>query len=859
MKRKVLSCCFLLLSFSISAQVIRLSANAKPLNQILIEMRDAYGIRFSFDDNELSRFKVTVHDEFQTPQKALDYLLKPLSYTFLQNQGVFVIYRVPATISTPPYHSLEVRPKREYLLSGTVYDQQNGETLPYAFIEINKTTIACDDKGRFTFSSKNDSLFSLTIRHLGYFIKDTVVGFGINRKFNLQTANFAIKEVVVSSQIEKSMQTYEMPGSLRANNQIAKDIPGNEGGSVFSLLRLLPGVFSAGEQSRDLVIWGGYEGQSEVTFDGFTLFGLKNFNDNISVVNPYLVKDIKVFKGGFGSRYDDKVGGIVNVTGVDGNLHKPEVKTNISNLTLNAYGSSPLGKKASVVAAYRQTFYNLYEEQTTTQLLPQGRNNNLSLAEFYVTPNYRFRDGNVKLSGKTSSDDSYLVSLYGAKDRFSYNVSNQSVLNPASTQALQQHTQLGASAQYSKQWLSGVRSSFLLTFSRLNTTTDNVSSDSRGFVNRSLNEVNNINELKLNFENEIVSSEKHAIKLGGGLAAYRTDYSQLSTPTSAPFNLFPTANGARIWNAYFTDRIAVLPQLSVSPGIRLNFAGFNRGFYWQPRLSANWEVSKHFSIAGSYGKYHQFNSKVLYLEQYTARPNTGHENHDQPLPPDQSEQIWTVADGYKVPVATSMHQVLGLYYQNQGFSASSEAFLKTTTGLSRWKRTYNVSQYNRDSIIFGEGKAFGIDLMVKQQYKKHYAWISYSYGKTKEHFNNQTEYQYAPQDQRHELKAAALFDFSPVSFSSSYVYGSGYPNYKGLSLLQNSARQSYHRLDASLTYRFPTRKYKMQAGVTVLNILDTKNLIFSNLVSSSTSSSDMFAVYSQAIPLTPMIFFEFSY
>ena len=61
----------------------------------------------------------------------------------------------------------------------------------------------------------------------------------------------------------------------------------------------MPGILASGESTNDLVIWGSYAGHSQVLFDGFTIFGLKNFNDNISSFNPLMAKDIEVMKGGF--------------------------------------------------------------------------------------------------------------------------------------------------------------------------------------------------------------------------------------------------------------------------------------------------------------------------------------------------------------------------------------------------------------------------------------------------------------------------------------------------------------------------------------------------------------------------------
>ncbi len=877
MSRTLISFCLLLLSFSVSAQVIKLSANAKPLNRVLIGMRDAYGLRFSFDDEQLSHFTISVNQQFPSPQKALEYLLRPISYTYMQDEGVFVIYPLPQPKSPP----IEVVvPKRDVRLSGTVFDSQTGESLPYSFVQINKTWIGCDEKGCFNYSSKVDTSFHLTLRHLGYYIKDTVVTSGISHKFYLTSSNYAINEVVVSSLLEKSLHQLELPGSIRANNLVARNIPGNEGGSVFSLLRLLPGVYSAGEQSRDLVIWGGYEGQSQVSLDGFTLFGLKNFNDNISVVNPYMVKDVKVFKGGFGARYDDKVGGIVNITGVDGNLRKPELKANISNLTLNTFASTPITKNSSLAVAYRQTFYNLYEEQTMSQLVTSQ--NLSSLEEYYIKPNYKFFDLNLKFSGKTESGDSYLVSTYGGKDRFNYSVANGSEDSTIRTHSEQLHTQLGASGQYNKQWRNGNRTSALFSYSSLDADNSETSGTNDAQVlNRFVKLDNMIQEYKLSLEHKFTANAIHAPLVGAGYVATVSSFSQLSTTSIR--SVLPSTQGpghnnqfqtgvvttkqtmgininSQVLDLYAADRISVIPNVTLDPSVRANRLMFNSTWNLQPRMSVEWHPYENLRFAGSLGKYQQYNSKMYYYEQYTARPRNRREPTTEYLPADEFQQVWTVTDGKKIPYITSTHKVLGAYFQNGGFSASTEMFWKNSSGLSRWKRSFvGVNSSPKDSVFLGKSRSYGVDFMLKKQYLSHYAWISYSYGKTEEHFANEDGYQPAPQDQRHEVKGAVLLDFAHFSFSSSYVYGSGYPTYNGLTLLSNNDRKPYKRMDVSISYRFNPRFVKLHTGVTVLNLLNDKNLIFNNLVSNSSNNSSMFAVYSQAIPFTPMLFLEFSF
>ena len=148
--------------------------------------------------------------------------------------------------------------------------------------------------------ASSDSIFRLKISHLGYQVLDTLLKHGLNHQIKLVSALLRIDEVVVRPDPSVSQeQTGSEAGLMRLNHNIAILIPGSGDNSVFNLLRLQPGILAAGERSSDIIIWGSQAGQSQINFDGMTLFGLKNYDDNISAVNPYMAKDIRVHKGGF--------------------------------------------------------------------------------------------------------------------------------------------------------------------------------------------------------------------------------------------------------------------------------------------------------------------------------------------------------------------------------------------------------------------------------------------------------------------------------------------------------------------------------------------------------------------------------
>ena len=258
------------------------------LNKVLSGIRDNYKVHISFDDKSLSKYRVTLDETFKTPAEAIERLLTGLPFGFEKTDDVYVIYFIRPE-----------KKKTEYYLSGQLIDAVTHEPLPYSHITINGRTLATDMQGSFMHSSQSDSVFRVEATHLGYYILDTVLDAATGLRLKLMPAVVGLKEIVVTGHpVEMSTQIGNKPGLMKMNQKIAFFLPGFGDNSIFNLLRLMPGITASGEQTNDLIIWGSYAGQSQVLFDGFTIYGLKNFNDNISSFNPIMAKDIEVHKGG---------------------------------------------------------------------------------------------------------------------------------------------------------------------------------------------------------------------------------------------------------------------------------------------------------------------------------------------------------------------------------------------------------------------------------------------------------------------------------------------------------------------------------------------------------------------------------
>jgi CarboxypepD_reg-like domain/TonB dependent receptor-like, beta-barrel/TonB-dependent Receptor Plug Domain len=826
----------------LAGQTVEIHATEEPLNRVLLELASEYSVQLSFDDQQLSSYTLTLQKTFDSPQQAITFLIKDYPLEFKQIGEVYTIYRT---------HLPEVI--KNYRLSGSVIDARTGETLPYSHVQINNSGVVTDLNGNFSFISR-DSLFRLSISYLGYYIEDTTLTPGTDYILKLHPSLIGLKEVVIKgSIIERSGQIGEEAGMIRLNHKIAYRLPGNGDNAVFNFLRLQPGILAAGERSTELIIWGSYSGHSKIMFDGFTIYGLKNFNDNISFVNPYMAKDIKVLKGGFSSEYENRVGGIVDISGISGNREKPSINLNINNMTLNGMASIPINNKSSLTFAYRQTYYSLYDAEDL-DIISSTRQNS-SRVDVNVYPDYIFRDFNLKYAGSTSGGDNYFISLYQGKDQFSYEVNNERPMVDISQDAREENKQLGASAFYGKRWKSGAISHLSFTASGLdkelyekqevNRTSGNWGNGSNGsFSSPSSREVffnNKIQEFSVKNKNHIPLSDRHSLEAGWNYTLAAVSFREDSLENT----LISSTDDSHRFGLFVKDEYTPWKGIRLRPGVRIDYPFHLERVYIQPRIQASIEPDNHWRINGAAGIYNQFISETSVIDELG-----------------NNRYVWAICNNDDVPVLHSKHFVGGVNYKNGGLSINLEGFYKNTTGITRY---VNLWRLEIEEVYQGKARMYGMDLLVKQYFKKHELWASYTLSKTEEYFPYMPEdvdYRDAPQDQRHEIKGALLLNFSPFFFTTNYVYGSGFkipPTILDALLEAPPERYPYSRLDMAMFYRHSVKNYHFELGISVLNVTNHENIKYSNLIRIPDSQTTSISIHAEAVPFTPTIYLNMAF
>ncbi len=811
-------------------QSVAIKAVDEPLNQVLMQMARDYSIQLSFDDQLLSAFSITLDQNFNNPEEAITSLIRDYSLDFKQIGNVFTLYSTAAEETVTNFH-----------LSGRVVDSQTGETLPYSHILINESGLVTDFNGNFTFVS-TDSLFDLSISYLGYYIKDSTLNPGTGHELKLTPSIIGLQEVVVEGSIlERSGQIGEEAGVIRLNHKIAYRLPGNGDNAVFNFLRLQPGILAAGERSSELIIWGSYSGHSKILFDGFTIFGLKNFNDNISFVNPYMAKDIKVLKGGYSADYNDRVGGIVDISGINGSVYKPSINVNINNMTLNGMVSIPVTKTSSLTFAYRHTYYNLMDAD---DLNISGGRQSPGKYDINVYPDYDFGDYNIKFGGSTSRGDNYFISLYNGKDEFSFDIEQEKNNVNVSLDVEEENRQRGGSAFYGHTWKNGVISHLSINASGLNKelyekqvltrTSGNAGNLPPG---REVLFNNDILELSVKNKTHIPLSEKQMLETGWNYTHERVSFSQDSLDQT----LANSDDQSHRLGFFVQDEIRPVNGLSIRPGIRLDYPIHLERVYVQPRIQMTLDLTDHLKFNAAAGMYSQFISETSVIDELG-----------------NMRYVWAISNNTDIPVLKANHFVSGLTYRYKDLTLGLEGYYKTTTGITRFR---NFWREDTKDIYQGEARMYGMDLMVKQYFRKHEAWASYTLSKTEESFPylpEHVDYVDSPQDQRHEIKGALLLNFSPFFFSSNYVYGSGFrPRPSPDSDPED--RYPYSRLDMALIYRHSIKSYHFEIGISILNVLNHENIKSTNVIRIPDSQNSSISIHAEAVPFTPTIYLNMAF
>ncbi|TKG97057.1 TonB-dependent receptor [Puteibacter caeruleilacunae] len=822
-------CLLLFYYFSIHAgyaQHFQFKYVNKTLASALAETGQSYSIKMSFDASQLKQKKITKSFQANSAQEAILTLLEGSSYSLLYKHNTYLIIK-PSKQSDRHY------------ISGTVSDKESGERLPYAGLVLssNGQLLAGSADGTFSLQLTDEERVSLKVKYMGYNTLDTIITASPELNFldiELTPSNTQLQTVEVKSRTIEILNNYLDAGHFSFNPSQFSNLPNYGDTDIFRALQTLPGI-SCSENSSELSIRGSSPDQNLILLDGYTLYNVDHFFGVFSAINPYIVKDIQVYKGGFDARYGERVSSIIDITSISGNKYKPRVKGSVNLINANLSAEIPLSRKLTMVAGARRAYSDIYSSWLADEILADklGKSTIPKFANDAIKPEFTFGDYNLKLTYNPKSDEQLIFSLYGANDKLTSTKNGNRLNLKINTTDKNKWGNYGFGfswiKQHSKRYSSTLRvdhSGYYNDY-RNETKLNHVMpllGPTQASITRITNEENKLSDYYISWQHDYLVNQSHFFKFG--LTARRYSYEFYKDATTS-FIYDDLENSAILSTLFMQDNISVNGKLQVTPGLRLNYYDENGKMYLEPRLNTNYRFNNQFSLKASCGKYYQF------LNKSSSEQSYGY-----------NREFWILANDDQQPVVSANHFILGASFKQNKFLVDIEAYIKKTKGIQEYlfqddqtkqegpnpiERIRSLSKF-----ITGKSTAKGIDFLIKFEDKKFTSWLAYSLSKSTLYFDQINNGQSVPSeyDKRHELKWSNILTLSKWNFSTLTLFHTGRPYIESSTKDEyfNTTRvyknlPNYFRVDLSANYNTSIGKVKLQPGISLLNAFNTKNYL----------------------------------
>ncbi len=699
--------------------------------------------------------------------------------------------------------------QQTYSVSGTVKDKKNGELLIGVSVKVSEDptiNVVANEYGFYSLSLPEGN-YTLIISYPGYQDFEQQIKVDQNIKVDLpllpaETVAKAIDEVVITGiKKDKNLTSAQMGAETLSIKNIEK-LPVLFGEKdVMKTIQLLPGIKSSGEGSSGFSVRGGATDQNLILLDEAPVYNASHLLGFFSTFNSDALKDASIIKGNSPAQYGGRLSSVLDVKMKDGNNKDYNINGGIGLISSRLSVEGPIQKeKSSFIVSGRRTYADLFLKTNKDY-----KDNKLYFYDLNLKANYQINENNrIYLSGYFGRD------VLGLGDTFNTDWGN--------TTATLRWNSIISSKLFSN--TSFIYSNYDYKISLKN-------DDTVFDLNSKIRDWN----LKQDFT--WFAGNKHSVRFGLQSIYHTLTPSSASGTTVSSFARNPRYSWENA--VYINDDYKATEKLTINYGARLSmfsvlggdtFNTYENGVLTdskflekgkfgktyvniEPRISANYRINEVSSVKGGYSR----NTQNLHL---LSNSNSGN-------PTDQ----W-IGSSYTVKPEIADQISLGYSrnFNNNNYELNAEIYYKDMKNQIDFK---NGAQIGFDTgadveseLLFGKGRAYGLELIAKKKSGKLTGWISYTLSKTERKINgiNDNEWYNARMDKTHDLSIVATYQLNPKwSFSGLFVYSTGnavtFPTGKyelnGQTIFQYSNRNAdrmpaYHRMDLSATYEPSTNK-----------------------------------------------------
>lgn len=750
-----------------------------------------------------------------------------------------------------------------YIVSGIIRDSLSGESLIGVTIKFSNRTQNGTSTNAYGFFSYKliPGVYTMTVSYIGYRTLASTITVESDKRLDLTlTPENNIGEIVVTGEKRNDNVVGPQMGLAKINLNEIRNVPVIFGErDVLKTLQLLPGIKSAGEGNSGFYVRGGSTDQNLILLDEAPVYNASHLLGFFSTFNSDAIKDVSVFKGGMPAQYGGRLSSVLDIRMNDGNKKEYTAEGGIGLISSRLKVEGPIVRdKSSFMISGRRTYADAFLALAKDTSI---RKNTLYFYDLNAKANYQLDEKNtIFLSGYFGRDE------LGLNQTFGFDWGNAT-----------------ATLRWNHLYSNRLFSNTSLIYSNYNYVIENFIEENNFKVSSSIRDLN----LKQDFQLSL--SNSHNLRFGLDMVNHRIAPGSITSSAGSSVNeeTIERRKGMEA-SAYVSDEWEINDKFNIVYGLRAS-SFFLRGpgifnnydvegritssksygsgelvknyLRLEPRLSASYLLSEYSSLKVSYTR----NSQNLHLMS----------NSTASSPTD----LYIMSSNNVKPEIAD--QVAGGYFRNfneDKYEFSAEVYYKTMLNQIEYRSGTDL-RGNRNveaDLLYGEGRAYGIELFVKKRFGKLNGWVGYTLSKTERRFDDIDKgiWFNAKQDRTHDLSLVGIYKAGPRwTLSSTFVYNTGnavtFPAGKyqvnNQTYFFYSARNSdrmpdYHRLDLAATLEAkPGKKLQSSWSMGFYNVYARKNAYAINFRDDPDDKTKTQAVKTTLFGIIPSITWNFKF
>ena len=783
-----------------------------PLTEVLKQIEQKTGYRFFWLETDVKDIRVNVNTDAKNLHTLMKDLLKKtdLGYTTYSDRYVFLVKNRKIVNSLPAFvgwaegkstdsesellqtnnlkASSENRiyvvgkpenksERRTVELTGVITSFKTGEPVMGVNMVIRKpvwSAAVSDIDGKFVLKVP---VGEVNIEMTGIGINDTHRRLMVyeNGKLDIELEDKiqTLDEVTITANKRENVKDVQMGMESLVIEEL-KTIPTAFGElDVIKVVQTLPGVKTMGEASSGFNVRGGSTDQNLIQWNEGIIYNPTHLFGFFSAFNGSIVQNMELYKGNIPAKYGGRISSVLDINSRRGNKEKYQGEVSLGLLTSSLALEGPIKKgKTSLLLAGRTTY-----SDWILNMLPEDSGYKNGKAGFY--------DANLLLSHQFNPKDNLYISGYYSHDRFNF---------------LENERYEYSNANGSLQWVHLFNDNFRMEttagYDHYDYTTKNWLNDYNAFLMEY-----DINQYYMKMDFNHSQLQDHRIDWGLNAIVYDINPGDVKPYGTESYYVPKTLQKEKALEAalYLNEEWEITPQLTASIGARYClFNAFGKrtiNTYREGELPSTLNVTGTESKNGNLKTYHgpEFRLGLRYAFTDDFSVKTGFNTMRQYIHKVSNTMVMSPTDTWKlsdmfIEPQTGMQYSLGFYknLMNDQLEASIEGYYKTMNNYLDYRSGAQLlmNDHLETEVLPTDGRAYGVEFMLKRPKGKFNGWLSYTYSRTELQQNdpriakpvNKGKWYPAEYDKPHDIKLVGNYQFTQrYSTSINVDYSTGRP------------------------------------------------------------------------------------